>query len=68
MVMNNLNVANGWEQIDSTNKDTPSNLTDLQLMQYDRLVALASTFNQSIMEEVVNEAKSRTLTIKIRYI
>lgn len=52
--------------MDSINKDTPSTLIDLQLMEYDRLVALASTFNQPLLEEAVNEAKSRTLTIKRR--
>ncbi|KAL9537378.1 hypothetical protein PS6_011747 [Mucor atramentarius] len=39
------------QQMDSINKDTPSTLIDLQLMEYDRLVALASTFNQPLLEE-----------------
>ncbi|KAL4211741.1 hypothetical protein AB4K20DRAFT_2012270 [Rhizopus microsporus] len=55
------------QQMDSINKDTPSTLIDLQLMEYDRLVALTSTLNQPLLEEAVNEAKSRTLTIKRRY-
>ncbi|CAO3657280.1 unnamed protein product [Mucor hiemalis] len=67
MVIDNLDVANGWEQIDSTNKDTPSNLTDLRLMQYDRLVALASTFNQPLTEEVdaYNQKKIHMTLLKL---
>lgn len=52
------------QQIDTVNKDTPLKLIDLQLMEYDRLKTLASSLEQPVFEEAINDAKLRILTIK----
>ncbi|KAG2194135.1 hypothetical protein INT47_004205 [Mucor saturninus] len=54
-------------QIEAVNEDTPFKLIDLQLMEYDRLKTLASSLREPVFEEAVNEAKSRTPSIKRKY-
>lgn len=36
-------------------------------MEYDRLITLANTLDQLLLEEAANNAKSRTLTMKRKY-
>ncbi|RCH86230.1 hypothetical protein CU098_004340 [Rhizopus stolonifer] len=55
------------QQMETVNKDTPFKLIDLQLMEYDRLKTLASSLEQPVFEEAINDAKLRTLTIKRKY-
>ncbi|KAI9475869.1 MAG: hypothetical protein EXX96DRAFT_574968 [Benjaminiella poitrasii] len=55
------------QQIETVNKDAPLKLIDLQLMEYDRLKTLASSLEQPVFEEAINDAKLRTLTIKRKY-
>ncbi|KAI7894556.1 uncharacterized protein EV154DRAFT_414891, partial [Mucor mucedo] len=54
-------------QVETVNQDTPFKLMDLQIMEYDRLKTLASSLKEPVFEEAVNEAKSRTLSIKRKY-
>ncbi|KAI7886884.1 uncharacterized protein EV154DRAFT_521070 [Mucor mucedo] len=54
-------------QISVINKDIPLSFMDFQLMEYDKLLTLAHSLGQPQLGEAVNDAKTRTLTMKRGY-
>ncbi|KAI7884470.1 uncharacterized protein EV154DRAFT_522240 [Mucor mucedo] len=54
-------------QISVINKDIPLSFMDFQLMEYNKLLTLAHSLNQPQLGEAVNDAKTRTLTMKRGY-
>jgi hypothetical protein len=57
-----------YNQIDSQDiASLPSKVIDAQVTEYDRLIMLANTLNQSLLAEALSEAKTRIYAAKRKY-